>query len=590
MKKISTFMLLVSVLWYAATASGNNSAIIIAAVVTLTAFPAWAFVVAGKTGRNPWKWALLSVLLPLVGPLILAITARRDIAAIQHKEMAEGKKSFWEKRFGKFGELIPYVAVFLVLLACIGLSKLGVDIPFLSSPASNHSDMSYDVINGNDTTNLVNGGLWLKGYSFDLFANMRDSGKIYAVNYNSGLKVYKYCDDSASNLCELKGFIYYINKSDNDRIYRIDTSKEVKGEKLTEDSVSQFCVADKIYYLNKDDNSRIYCISRDGKNKKKLGSNSASNLFQDYEKLYYINTKDNHINCMTTDGKKNEKYIEDKAAQILTHNNRIYYINLDDNNRIYSVANDGTGRRMESDYSSEYMCYNGFDFCFANKNDQGRIYMLEGQNVTKLSDYTNCTNINALIGSGIMFISKGEQRFFNTSNVVTPVEYFPGVSSMYEDSQAMIPAPPQLPEPPQLSAPDPDAFARSNSIFPADLAWPDYLPKDIPPIPANIVWIWGDADLVRIQFSDLPHQDLMNYLILMKSKGFALEYVIYTQPGQTLSEAELKILAEQGKFDAVRMKKDKYNFYIEYGANEGTYDLNVKDSLDPSEVKIPGSN
>jgi len=298
-------MLLVGIFWYVAATSGNTAAIIAASIVTLTAFPAWgAFVVAKKTGRDPWKWALISILLPLVGPLILAVSARIDIAAVRYKERkGRRQKRFWESRFGKFGELIPYVAVLLIVLILAGLAKTGAGIPFFSASASRQSDMSYGVINGNETANLVNGGLWLQTNLFILFSNMEDGGKIYAVNDMSGLNVYRYCDDSARNLCELKGFIYYINEPDNDRIYRIDTSKPVKGEKLTDDPVSQFCVADRIYYINNDDKNRIYRIDWDGKNKKKLCNDSALSLFQDNGNLYYISKDDNYIKRMTADGK-----------------------------------------------------------------------------------------------------------------------------------------------------------------------------------------------------------------------------------------------------------------------------------------------
>ncbi|MEL7654799.1 MAG: hypothetical protein AAGU75_02695 [Bacillota bacterium] len=285
MKKISTFMLLVSILWYAAATSGNFTAFIAAIIVTLAAFPIWAFVVAGKIGRNPWKWALLCILLPLIGPLVLAVTAREDITAAQRKEIEEGKKGFWESRFSKFGELIPYVLVFLIVLVLAGLPKLG----------------------------------W-----------------------------------------------------------------------------------------------------------------------------------------------------------------------------------------------------------------------------------------------------EGKQKFINTSNVSTPVEYFPS----------------------SLSTPDPGAFERdkSNIPFSGEQAWPDYLPKDIPPIPADIDLVWADSITARIFFRNLAPDDFSDYLREMENNGFSLEYVIYTQPGVTLSEDDLKRLSREGKFDAVRIKKDKYNFYIEYGANEGTYDLNVKDFLDPGEI------
>jgi hypothetical protein len=63
-----------------------------------------------------------------------------------------------------------------------------------------------------------------------------------------------------------------------------------------------------------------------------------------------------------------------------------------------------------------------------------------------------------------------------------------------------------------------------------------------------------------------------------------LEYIIYQQPGQILTYADKNRLAAEGKFDAVRITKGKYNFFIEYDANGGTYDLNSRDFLDPSVI------
>lgn len=325
MKKISTFMLLVCVLWYSAATSGNITAIIATIIITLTAFPIWAFVVAKKIGRNPWKWVLLSILLPLVGPLVLAITAREDIAAAQHKEMVEGKKGFWESRFGKFGELIPYVAVLLFVLALVGLQKLG------SSPG-------------------------------------------------------------------------------------------------------------------------VSSMDRDPQTTPQLPS--------------------------------------------------------------------------------------------------------EPENSTS-----------------------------------APIPPQPSTSaSIPPQPPTSASIPPQPPSPTQFqqstNTPNPAAFERSKPDIPFSkkAVWPDYLPKDIPPVPANIVWVWADAITIRIQFNNLAPKDFSAYLDLMKSNGFSLEYVIYKHPGEVLSEADQKRLFKEGKFDGVRMRKDKYNFYIEYGANEGTYDLNAKDFLDASKI------
>lgn len=597
MKKISTFILLVSVLWYAATTSGNITAIIVAIIVTLTAFPIWAYVIAKKTGRNPWKWALLSILLPLIGPLVLFVTARKDILEATHREMTESKKGFWERKFGKFGGLIPYVAALLLVLTMFGLTKLGIS-PLLSSSVAHHTDMSYDVTNGNETANLVNGGLWLKTNSFELFANMEDGGKIYAINTSTNGNVYKYSDDSASNLCELKGYIYYINKSDHDRIYRLDTSKEVQSEKVTNDSVEQFCIADRIYYINKNDKNRIYCINKNGEGGKKLSINRASDIFQNYEKLFYINPDDNHIYEMTIEGKDNKKFIEDRAGQIFIQSNRIYYIALDDGNRVYSVTPEGKERRKENDYAADCLNFDGSALFFTNKNDQDRVYMLEGMSgkLTKLSDDPYCTDLNLIFCSGVMYSSSGKQKFVNVYNVTSPVEYFPGMSSMYGGTQANqqpqpansnpAPSPETVSAPLSPPSPQPDAFARNNVDTPLSgkQVWPDYLPKDIPPIPANINLVQADQISIRIWFNNLPQSDFLSYLELLKDNDFSLVYIIYQQPGETLTDADINRLTAEGKFDAVRISKGKYNFYIEYGANGGTYDLNSRDFLDPSVI------
>lgn len=482
MKKISTLILIVGVLWYAATSSGNSYAIIVAVAVTVTALPVWAYVVAKKTGQNPVKWLLLSILLPLIAPLALAIIARRDILAATQREKAEGKKGFWEKKFGKFGELIPYGAALLLAFGVFGLTRLPA-LQGLSSAA----DMSYDVINGNETANLVNGGLWLRTNSFELFANQQDGGKIYAVNNPPSRNVYKYADDAAANLCELNGYIYYINRSDHDRIYRMDTSKGEAAEKVTDDAAEQFCIADRIYYINKNDNNRIYRVNPDGKEKKKLSQIKASDLFQNYQSLFYINTDDNCIYQMTVDGKNSKKLLGDRAGQMFIWSNRIYYIALNDGNRVYSVTPEGKGRRKECDYGAGCMNCDG-SLIFANTEDDGRVYMLNFMSgeLMKLSDDTGCTNINVVFGSGVMYLTNGEQKFVNFYNEVLPVEYFPGESGTYGDAQDLLPTPMPVesqaaaayaePGNAGLSSPfsQSDAFARdgSGTPFMENQTWP----------------------------------------------------------------------------------------------------------------------
>lgn len=113
-----------------------------------------------------------------------------------------------------------------------------------------------------------------------------------------------------------------------------------------------------------------------------------------------------------------------------------------------------------------------------------------------------------------------------------------------------------------------------NFSFGGSFEWPDYIPDDIPPIPADITLVRADDNLVRIFFSNLPKEDFEAYLQLLKQNGFNLEYIVYEQPGIQVGNAEE--LVREGKYDAVRITKGKYSMNIEYWNNEGTYDLDPK--------------
>lgn len=107
--------------------------------------------------------------------------------------------------------------------------------------------------------------------------------------------------------------------------------------------------------------------------------------------------------------------------------------------------------------------------------------------------------------------------------------------------------------------------------FGDDASWPDYLPEDIPPIPASITMVMEDANQIRIFFSDLPEDEFKSYLLSLQQQGFSLEYIVYEQAGMPEGKADEMI--DQGKFDAVRITKGTYSMNIEYGDGQGTLDI-----------------
>lgn len=114
-------------------------------------------------------------------------------------------------------------------------------------------------------------------------------------------------------------------------------------------------------------------------------------------------------------------------------------------------------------------------------------------------------------------------------------------------------------------------------------SWPDYIPDEIPPIPADITDIMADNNNVRIFFNNMPKDKFDEYLMLLYQNGFSFEFVVYEQPGVPQEYIERYI--REGKYDAVRITKGSYKMYIEYGADMGTYDIDPKGFPEGTEIK-----
>ena len=84
----------------------------------------------------------------------------------------------------------------------------------------------------------------------------------------------------------------------------------------------------------------------------------------------------------------------------------------------------------------------------------------------------------------------------------------------------------------------------------------------------------ADEYNIRIFFTDLPEKEFEEYLILLKTQGFSLQFIVYEQAG--MSDGKAEEMLRQGKFDAVRITKGEYSMNIEYGNGQGSFDFDPK--------------
>ena len=102
----------------------------------------------------------------------------------------------------------------------------------------------------------------------------------------------------------------------------------------------------------------------------------------------------------------------------------------------------------------------------------------------------------------------------------------------------------------------------------ADQVWPNFLPADIPPIPAAIDTIIADEQTMRIFFHDFPEDVFLNYLNTYESEGYSIQYLLYA------SEDEVEN-GQTKAFDAVDLVKENNQIRIAYENNAGTMDIDI---------------
>ena len=113
---------------------------------------------------------------------------------------------------------------------------------------------------------------------------------------------------------------------------------------------------------------------------------------------------------------------------------------------------------------------------------------------------------------------------------------------------------------------------RLSGSFSQDSAakWPEYIPDVIPVLEGQISTVLEAPEShIRIFYDNVSEKQVMEYLDLLESMGFDLEYRIYVQEGFPDNSEER---AKQGDFDAVDITRGEYHMNITYGANP-VYDI-----------------
>ncbi len=95
--------------------------------------------------------------------------------------------------------------------------------------------------------------------------------------------------------------------------------------------------------------------------------------------------------------------------------------------------------------------------------------------------------------------------------------------------------------------------------------WPDYIPDEIPRLEGEIESIWEAPEShIRMRYRNLSLDAVKEYLDLLESRGFSLEYRVYVQEGFP-DRSEEKMA--RGDYDDVVITKGEYSLGISYNAD-----------------------
>lgn len=287
-----------------------------------------------------------------------------------------------------------------------------------------------EVIRGNSSGNIVNGGLVAQQNDWIFYVNPSDNDRIYKVRFD-GIGRVRVTNDRAHYINVIGEWIYFSNRDDRDRIYRINTDGANQSSVNDDSSAYVTVIGDWIYYVNRSSQFNIYRIRTDGSEKMRLNylPSAAINLVSDwiyYTPAYFVDGSQSILQAdeirkiCTVDIK--EITIAKGSASL--DNNRlsshmqlvddwIYYrIQMTDDQQIYRIRTDGTERtRISDDLVGDFHVTNDWIY-YANHSDNSRFYKMrvDGTQRTRInSDHPKHIHI---LGDWIYYQNLHDNRLY----------------------------------------------------------------------------------------------------------------------------------------------------------------------------------
>lgn len=257
--------------------------------------------------------------------------------------------------------------------------------------------ISTDICNrtGNQSGNIVNGGLVAAQGTWTYFCDSGNGFNIYRINSSTG-DIQKLNSDESWFLNVCGDWLYYTNPGDNDNINKINVDGSKKTRLTNDRSWNIIVKEDWIYYINESDGYKLYKIKTDGTQKTRLDNDFSHSLFLIDDWLYYSNKSDKgNIYRIDIYGRGKTMLVDDEASYVNVSEGHIYYCNKSDGFKLYMTDMAGLSKaKLNDDISYNINVKNDWIY-YCNKNDKGKLYRIrtDGSNKTKLCD-DNCEFIN----------------------------------------------------------------------------------------------------------------------------------------------------------------------------------------------------
>lgn len=251
---------------------------------------------------------------------------------------------------------------------------------------------------GNQSGNILNGGMVCTQGSWLYFSNAGSDFNIYKVKFD-GSDLQKINSDESWFLNVCGNWLYYTDPNNDDNIYRIDLNGNGKIQLNDDRSWDVTVCGEWIYYINESDGYKLYKIKTDGTEKSKLNNDFTHTLFLKDDLLFYSNKSDGgKIYKINTVGKGRTRLVNDEASYINVCGDYIFYCNKGDGFKLYRASIDGRSKnKLNDDISYNINVLNNWIY-YCNKSDGGTIYRIrtEGSDKTKLnnenSEFINLAN------------------------------------------------------------------------------------------------------------------------------------------------------------------------------------------------------